>query len=419
MNAFTTMIGAAIMEEVGLVFGVLSVFYAAIAVYSIRKKLAASARYDKGSLIAKWVGAYLVFGLMVFSSAYMGGGVGLACVLILVIVPGALILGILITPYLSGLMVSPITNAMEGRLDDHWEKPAYGPAIAARNRGEYELALSHVAVLLEKHPGDLEGLMLKASIQAENLGDLDAAKKTFDEMLSEQERLRYNLPVVYNKLADWQLNLFDDPEGARRSLERIREAYPDSKASQLASQRLASIDSLEQAESQKSDIDETFQNFASESAMKDESGSPFEMPKIAERDADLENEHALAECLNRVEEHPDSIINREELADLYLNHAKEPTLAQYQYEHLLGMPGATEKQKVIWLNKIADIQVKSGGKQEQVKATLQCIIALNPEGAGATRAQSRIMHLAIEIRAANKKNTPLKLERRDEDLGLM
>ena len=153
--------------------------------------------------------------------------------------------------------------------------------------------------------------------------------------------------------------------------------------------------------------------------MKDVSGSPLEMPKIAERDADLENEHALAECLNRVEEHPDSIINREELADLYLNHAKEPTLAQYQYEHLLGMPGATGKQKVIWLNKIADIQVKSGGKQDQVKATLQRIIALNPEGAGATRAQSRIMHLAIEIRAANKKNTPLKLERRDEDLGLM
>ena len=122
---------------------------------------------------------------------------------------------------------------------------------------------------------------------------------------------------------------------------------------------------------------------------------------------------------DRVEEHPDSIVNREELAALYVNHTNEPDLAVQQYEYLVAMPGASEKQQVAWLNKITDIQVKSGATQEEAKATLQRVIDINPDGAGATRAQSRMVHLAIEIRAANKKNTPLNLERRDEDLGLM
>ena len=103
----------------------------------------------------------------------------------------------------------------------------------------------------------------------------------------------------------------------------------------------------------------------------------------------------------------------------YFMHSNEPELAVFQYEYLIGMPGATEKQQVAWLNKVADIKVKSGFTQDEVKETLLRIVDLNEDGAGATRAKSRMMHLAIEIRAANKKNTPLKLERLEKDFGLM
>ena len=308
---------------------------------------------------------------------------------------------------------------MEGSVEDHWEKPSYGPTIAARNRGDYEGALEQVDLLLEKHEGDFEGLMLKASIEAEDYLDLETARGTLDEILNNEERLRYSLPIVYNKLADWQMNLFDDPEGARRSLEVIRKTYPESKAAQLVSQRLASMDSFDEALSQASDIDETYQQLAAESAEKDQVKGPLDIPTASEEDTFLTNDTAFAQCINRLEEHPDSITNREELAALYVSHAYEPALAIQQYEYLLGMPGATEKQQVAWLNKVADIQVKTGGTHEEARATLQRVIDINPEGAGATRAQSRIMHLSIEIRAANKKNAPLKLERREEDLGLM
>ena len=415
-------IGSISLGEVFLTFAILTPFYLAIAWHSIRKRQKASARFDGGKLVVKWALVYFVISI-IFAASSWGAArpepVSLVAILIGVIVPGAIIIAIILTPYISNLMASPITNAIEGRLDQHWEKPAYGPTMTARNRGDYEGALEQVDLLLEKHPGDFEGLMLKASIEAEDYLDLGTARGTLDEILNNEERLRYNLPIVYNKLADWQMNLFDDPEGARRSLEVIRKTYPESKAAQLASQRLASMDSFDEASSEASDIDETYQQLAAESAEKDQLKGPLDIPTASEEDTLLTNETAFAQCINRVEEHPDSITNREELAALYVSHANEPVLAIQQYEYLLGMPGATEKQQVAWLNKVADIQVKSGGTHEEARATLQRVIDINPEGAGATRAQSRIMRLSIEIRAANKKNAPLKLERREEDLGLM
>ena len=422
MNLLTAITGNVSIENVILTFIVITPFYVAIAWYLIRKRLKASVRYNGSELVIKWVMAYFI--LLAISAASAWGaakptGIILVGVLIGVILPGSIILGLLLTPYISNLMASPITNAIEGNIDEHWEKPAYGPVVAARNRGDYGSALFQVDLLLEKHPGDFEGLMLKASVQAEDFNDLGNARMTMNEILSNEERLKYNLPVVYNKLADWQINLFDDQEGARRSLDLIRQKFPNSKAAQLASQRIASIDSFDNASNEASDIDETYQQLVAESAVKNQLKGPMEIPTAIEEDMLMVNEAALAQCINRVEEHPQSIVNREELAALYVSYAKEPELAIQQYEYLVAMPGSTDKQKVGWLNKITDIQVKSGAAQEEAKATLQRVIDLNRDSAGATRAQSRIMHLSIEIRAVNKKNSMLKLERREEDFGLL
>ena len=51
--------------------------------------------------------------------------------------------------------------------------------------------------------------MLKAAIQAEDYHDLNAAKETLDIALIDKDQKRYNLPIVYNKIADWELNIFN------------------------------------------------------------------------------------------------------------------------------------------------------------------------------------------------------------------
>ena len=82
------------------------------------------------------------------------------------------------------------------------------------------------------------------------------------------------------------------------------------------------------------------------------------------------------------------------------------------------MSGSSKSQHAAWLNKIVDIQVKSGANIEEAKSTLSRIIKIDPISAAAEKAKRRIMHLSLEFRSVKKKNTPLKLERRDEDLGL-
>ena len=116
--------------------------------------------------------------------------------------------------------------------------------------------------------------------------------------------------------------------------------------------------------------------------------------------------------------HPDSVSNREELAALYLDHAKQPAKATEQYDHLLALPGTTIHQKTAWLNKLADIQIKSGESQETVRATLERVIELDPKSAPAARAQQRISFLGIELRGANRKTTKLQLGSYEEDIGL-
>ena len=116
--------------------------------------------------------------------------------------------------------------------------------------------------------------------------------------------------------------------------------------------------------------------------------------------------------------HPDSISNREELAALYLGEGKDPAMALKQYEYLLVLPGTTIHQQTAWLNKIADVQLKSGESYETIRATLERIIALDPRAAPAARAQQRISYLPIELRSANRKTKRLKLGSYDDELGL-
>ena len=80
-------------------------------------------------------------------------------------------------------------------------------------------------------------------------------------------------------------------------------------------------------------------------------------------------------------------------------------MAIQQYEQLINMLGSTSSQKVTWLNKIVDIQLKSGASLEEMTLTLNRVIDIAPESAASNRAKSRIMHLPIEIRGGSKKKS--------------
>ena len=396
-----------------LVYGVLL----AVIIYIIRRQIK-NPDNEPLKVIVKWVVTLAVVAFMIHATVRANDRGALLIVFIFLLLPGSILLGLWWTPAISDWVASPITNALTGDSRESYNKPEYGIANARRKRGQYVEAIEAVDEQLVKHPGNFDGLMLKATIQAENLGDLPAATATIQETLSDPEQLNYRLPVALNKMAEWQLAIAGDPDAARRTLQQIQTALPNSRAAQLAAQRLASLDSSEESESDVVDFNESYQKLVEESAEKDDFTSPLELPKAIELNRQQVGEEALQTCLHRVEMHPDSISNREELAALYLDHTKQPAMALRQYEHLLALSGTTIHQKTAWLNKLADIQVKSGESYETIRATLERVVALDPRAAPAARAQQRISYLHIELRSVNRKTKRLQLGSYDEDLGL-
>ena len=396
-----------------LVYGVLL----AVVIYIIRRQIK-NPDNEPLKVIVKWVVTLAVVAFMIHATVRANDRGALLIVFIFLLLPGSILLGLWWTPAISDWIASPITNALTGDSRESYNKPEYGIANARRKRGQYVEAIEAIDEQLVKHPGNFDGLMLKATIQVENLGDLAAAAATIQETLSDPEQLNYRLPVALNKMAEWQLTIAGDPDAARRTLQQIQTALPNSQPAQLAAQRLASLDSSEESESDVVDFNESYQKLVEESAEKDDFTSPLELPKAIELNRQQVGEEALQTCLRRVEMHPDSISNREELAALYLDHTKQPAMALRQYEHLLALPGTTIHQKTAWLNKLADIQVKSGESYETIRATLERVVALDPRAAPAARAQQRISYLHIELRSVNRKTKRLQLGSYDEDLGL-
>ena len=388
----------------------------AVVIYIIRKQLR-NRQNDPVKVIGLWVLSFVAFFGIAYSAVAAQEGFALILVL-LVAVLIAVLLGLAWTPTIVNTLVSPLTTALSGDDTVAYEGPAYGQALAKRKRGQYEDAVEAVEAQLEQYPGDFDGLMLKASIQAENLDDLPAAVATIQETLEDPGKVRFNLPVALNKMADWQLTIAGDASAAKRTLEKIREALPGSQAAQLVSQRLASLDASEESEAAAEDFNESYRHLVEESAAKDDFTGPLEIPRPVEVDPLQTDEAKLQTCLRRVALHPDSINNREELAALYLGHMKQPALAIQQYEHLLTLPGTTIHQKAAWLNKVADIQIKSGETYESIRATLLLIVSLNPKAAPATLAEQRIAYLRVEMRGVNKKSKKLQLGSYDEDVGL-
>ncbi len=360
----------------------------------------------------------IIYGFLKLSQ---GGSWGqILVLLIFLFIPCAAFLAIFFTPFLiEKTIASPIGQLFTGNPNVVEDKPIFGPVISSRNQGDYRHALELVEVQLEKYPFDFDGLMLKAAIQAEDYNDLDSAIVTLNIILNDKDNIRYNLPIVYNKLADWQLNIFNSTDCARKSLEKIKEIYPGTKAAQLASQRISSMHFYNESINEMTEINDTYCEIVEESSRTENEKGLVDIPKAKKIDKINENKKLLSACLRRVKEHPESIINREDLARYYFDHSKEWSMAIQQYEQLINMLGSTSSQKVEWLNKIVDIQLKSGASLEEMTLTLNRVIDIDPESAASNRAKSRIMHLPLEIRGVSQKKAPLKLERRDEDLGLM
>jgi tetratricopeptide (TPR) repeat protein len=366
---------------------------------------------DPGELILKWLLSAVIIGAMIhfivpmmrqggYTAAF--GGVPATAV-------GGLFLAILWRRSMASLVANPIGNLYDGGPAPPEPKPAYSIALAQRKRGYYNEAAALVQQELEKFPSDLEGHLLLADIQAEDLHDLPAATVTIERLCGQADHAPRNIALALNILADWHLKFNHDRDAARETLRRIIDLLPDTEMSVLAAQRIGSLSSGEhlllQHDRKKYEVVEGVKNLG------------LLDPKFHPKPADDDAARQAAELVKHLQSHPLDAEAREKLALIYANHYKRMDLATDQFEQLITCPNQPQKRVVHWLNALADLQIRNGANYDTVRATVQRIIDLFPNSAIAGVAASRITHLRLELKGQQQSQS-VKMGTYEQDIGL-
>jgi tetratricopeptide (TPR) repeat protein len=339
----------------------------------------------RGVLVIKWIVSalliVLIHHIIYLNSPYRP---------ILILFPAG-VLGVLWAPHIATFLSRPLTGAFDGGGEEVKPKPFYFIADAQRHKGLYEEAIAAVRQQLEKFPGDVEGMMKLAAIQAEDTHDLPGAETTIGELLRQPE-LPPNAAVgALQTLADWQLQIGRNAAAARASLERIAQMFPDSSFAHAAEQRLAHLDGAAQT-----------RQFREQTVFKVPEGErdlglrPASKPR--EDSARAEADARAAEYVRQLELHPNDTETREKLALLYAEQFQRVDLAADQLEQLTTFPNETPAHIARWLDLLATVHVHYGRNIEAAEEALRRIMERFPDTALASRANARLATLPVELR---------------------
>src|SRR4030095_11117010 len=98
----------------------------------------------------------------------------------------------------------------------------------------------------------VEVKLLLATIQAEDLKDLDSAEATIHRLVEQPQHAPKNVCFALYSLADWHLKFGQDQECAVRALQKVHDLLAASEFALGAAQRIAHLGNAEsRAEAQK------------------------------------------------------------------------------------------------------------------------------------------------------------------------
>jgi|GEM_PF-730534 tetratricopeptide (TPR) repeat protein len=342
----------------------------------------AHTRDDPVRLVVKWVISLVVI---------IGGGgavVGLmragdAALFAPPVAAGlAVILSVIWVPNLIGALARPLTGVFEGD-DEPDDKPCYSQAQAAKMRGRYEQAIELAQAQLGQFPGDFEGQMFIATVQAENCNDLAAGTAAIEEILAQPDHAPHQRSYALNTLADWQLKT-GDAASAKATLERLVAMFPGTELEQQTIQRLSRMVTAAPRAKREAVVMPEFERDLGLRGMKLAIKPPGEETP----------DQKAALCIERLKAYPADWSAREELALLYAEHYQRVDLAVGQFEQLIAQPNQPQKQVVHWLHRIAELHVRFGNDRAAARAAHERIATLFPGTAAATRALEAMTALA-------------------------
>jgi tetratricopeptide (TPR) repeat protein len=359
---------------------------------------------DRRTLVVKWVFS-AIFILIIFYIAWLHNPL----LSLLYCIP-AVLLAFLWVPSIGRFLLKPLTDAFDGGTNEVEAKPFFFIAEAKRRKGLYQEAVAEMRRQLEQFPGNVEGMMKLAAIQAEDLRDLPAATETLHELLRQPALPPQNAVAALQTLADWQLHFGRDPAAARVSFERIIQMFPDSPFSHTAEQRLAHLDGVTEA-----------REFREHAIFKVPAGQrDLGLRKtVLQVESPQAGPDALAaEYVGQLEKYPNDTETRQKLAVLYAEQFDRLDLAVDQLEQLAALPNANPNDIAHWLNLLATLHIRHGNDMASAENALHRIIDRFPKSAAASKAVARLAALEGELRAAAASAATKALGTYEKDLGL-
>jgi tetratricopeptide (TPR) repeat protein len=363
---------------------------------------------DPARLIFKWVLTGGVIACLIWWVGPMVAGSdpvdGICLTLVF-----AIVLTIIWRHNLAGLIAKPFANLYDGGGEEPIPHPAYSVAQSNQKRGKYLEAVAEIRKQLDRFPNDVEGQLLIAQIQAEDLQDLPAAELTIQRFCEQSGHAPQNIAFALYSLADWHLKVGRDREAAQRDLEQIIELLPGSEFALGAAHRIAHLGSAEMMlapdERKKFIVTEGVRNL----------GLLRGREPVKPTEPDLAQE--AAECVKHLEQHPLDTEARERLAVIYADHYARLDLATNELEQMIGQPNQPARLVVHWLNLLADLQIRGGAGFEAAQQTLQRIVDRAPNVAAAEIARHRLALLRLEMKSKDTSQA-VKLGSYEQKIGL-
>jgi tetratricopeptide (TPR) repeat protein len=320
------------------------------------------------------------------------------------------ILSLIWTPHLTELICSPLTDLFDGGNTPPERKPHYSIAIARRKRGQYEESMETVREQLAVFPNDFEGIMLLASIQAEDLKDLPGAEETFNDFCEDPKSPDRQVAAAWTTLADWHMKIGVDVDSARASLQKIIERFPETELALRAEQRIAHLTGTQQILLEQRDRPTIVLKEGVKNIGLLDSTEFLKQPEI-------EPGKLAAAHVKHLEAHPHDSEVREKLALIYAKDFQRLDLATMELEQLINERRHSPKQVAGWLNLLANLQIESGADVATVTATLQQIIDRYPDLPLAEVTRRRLMRINSELKGKETK-PEIKLGVYEKNIGL-
>jgi tetratricopeptide (TPR) repeat protein len=270
--------------------------------------------------------------------------------------------------------------------------PVYARAIARMKQGKYREAERAIIGELEKCETDFDGWLMLAALYARQFGDLSEAERTIYEICDDPGAIPPQIAVAFNQLADWQLQIGNDPAAARHSLDEIIRRLPGSHLAKMATLRLNRLPATA-ADWKHAQEAKTIRLPVSHELEKN----------AAHGFAKLDDHEALAlanKYSQKLQTDPNDVEAREQLAVILAERLGEVDLAIEQLESLIAMPGQASTKIPEWLALMASWEIKRETNPDAIRKLLLRIIREYPQSSQAFPAQQRLSLLDAETRAA-------------------